>query len=255
MDAQFHTAERLFNDILDQVPSKQFAGDDGHPGNWHKKKQLSLATQRLLENNRVTSTLDTDATSLVPHNNLRVTWRHFGHSPLQRGSTRFEIHLHQVTTCSHLRKLLLSQDVLNSAISCTSDAHGHLTHHATVDTAGESCYKSTVKTSLGRYSFRQEAEFYHLKAGMKYFAILFQPDNPSSLVVVSDTWTVCGDKCNQVSAGYRRSEKSYGNPMKSLDILTPRDWFEAANSTDGTVVMGVLKKEDETGSPRKRQRT
>ncbi|KAF4985700.1 hypothetical protein FDECE_16375, partial [Fusarium decemcellulare] len=281
IDVLFCAVTWLYNDILDQILIEKFSSNDGQPSSWHRETQKNLAFQRLLEHSRVASSVDLETTLNSTSSDLAISWGHVGNSASsssQQGLTRFEIRLHNDSICSHIRKCPLVEDGRYrlslriraiAAVLSTSKSHNPSSPNYSLYSEG-GCKKRFVDASVQPHpALRHEAKSNNLKRGIKYFAIIMNRDEPLSLPVVLNPSTISNarqrDPTPSPPATGRqsvdsRSERTYetealGNSINSLDVLVRRDWFEAANTPSGAVVVGIRKDDKGAEDSRKRQRT
>ncbi|KAI8678820.1 hypothetical protein NCS55_00604500 [Fusarium keratoplasticum] len=113
-----------------------------------------------------------------------VTWEVLKSS---MGDPSFEVALHDASTCLSLKDKLLAKDVDESDSVCPSQVHSSQ-RRATQTTQTEACCRvvSVMGKSRAGESMKYAAKFCNVKKGTRYFAIVYRPDKPSSLVVASN---------------------------------------------------------------------
>ncbi|UPK89522.1 hypothetical protein LCI18_000457 [Fusarium solani-melongenae] len=165
-----HACKLLFKDILDQLGDGAFADPDAQASVGQKEQQLVLAEERLREYTHHHSTLTLKA--IDKDSSIVVTWEALKSS---MGDPSFEVALHDASTCLSLNNKLLAKD-------------------ATQTTQTAACRVVSVRgKSRAGESMKYVAKFCNVKKGTRYFAIVYRPDKPSSLVAASNMGGIPGD--------------------------------------------------------------
>ncbi|KAH7272871.1 hypothetical protein B0J15DRAFT_573707 [Fusarium solani] len=184
-----HACKLLFKGIVDQLGDGAFANPDAQASVGQKEQQLVLAEERLTEyahhhSTLTLKTIDKDST-------IVVTWEVLKSSI---GDPSFEVALHDASTCLSLKDKLLAKDIDESDSVCPSQVHSSQ-RRATQTAQTEACCRvvSVRGKSRAGESMKYAAKFCNVKKGTRYFAIVYRPDKPSSLVVASNMGGVLGD--------------------------------------------------------------
>ncbi|KAJ4325301.1 hypothetical protein N0V84_003522 [Fusarium piperis] len=158
--ASLHACKLLFKDIVDQLGDDASATHDTQASVGLKEQQLVLAEQRLTDYAHQHSTLALKTIDKDSESTIVVTWETLKSSI---GNPSFEVALHDASTCSSLRDKLLAKDTTVKG-------------------------KSRVDESM-----KYVAKFPNVRRGTRYFAIVYRPDKPSSLVGVSNMGDILCD--------------------------------------------------------------
>ncbi|KAF7554472.1 hypothetical protein G7Z17_g2893 [Cylindrodendrum hubeiense] len=240
-DLLFHTIKRLFADVLDGVPNARFRPDDHHSKNWHKQRDLICAEQRLLEYIQMKKKL-----SLTPisHTSSRVTLQ--WNSDFSWGdNASVTVQLHREAFCSRIRERITTGDFTAPIQPCI-DANRS-------GAKIERCHEVTCRMEAGSCNFDQ------LKAGAKYFAVMFKISDPGCIVLISKPCiapsTISAPQHPSAAKESTDLTKFLGRALTKLDVLQPREWYEVANGGSRPGVIGLVKEEpDGAEGSRKRQR-
>ncbi|KAL6356080.1 hypothetical protein LRP88_09668 [Fusarium phalaenopsidis] len=122
---------------------------------------------------------------------IAVTWEVLKSS---MGDPSFEVALHDASTCLSLKDKLLAKDVDESDSVCPSQVHSSQ-RSATQTAQAEACCRvvSVRGKSRAGESMKYAAKFCNVKKGTQYFAIVYRPDKPSSLIVASNMGGIPSD--------------------------------------------------------------
>ncbi|KAM5369264.1 hypothetical protein ACJZ2D_009085 [Fusarium nematophilum] len=193
-DVLFHVSRWLVGCVFSQIPADRFDGDDIQAKSRHKKQELNMASQRLFR-----YSWEARGCQPAPYPNGASSLGFSSWSTFEERE-HFEIQLHQASTCSRLRSCLLSQDVHNQDIKCLSTGNSTSSTSRGRDRTTKTCYRLTIR---GGSPLLLHKAFPDLASGVRYFAIISKPSKPSSMVVVTDTFT-----CEDVDRKGRRISTS-----------------------------------------------
>ncbi|KAK9769300.1 hypothetical protein SCAR479_14033 [Seiridium cardinale] len=226
-----HTAKHLFGDVLDQMPEELFPGSGNNTRKEPRDQEKVRIEQRMLEYRQLKNGLKVFVKIDYPTSKLVVQWNEQVEHELDSDVL---IQVHRVSTCAQRFKNILL--------------------------GGE------VKTCPNRCSLELAADFdtgwvkftgNDLKVGEEYFAVAVKgPDDcDDSFVAISE------NTCKMIGPGLKaepvpKNEKyTVGGKLESLDIMKPRDWYDATNDAGKKGVIGLIKPAQVTGSKRARTKS
>ncbi|KAF7562022.1 hypothetical protein G7046_g2127 [Stylonectria norvegica] len=336
LDVLFHGVKRLFGDMLQQISTDNFDGDDhDHPALWYKRRAQSSAEQRLLEYIRLKKLclLGNPECSAFSSSSLGLSYGRLDDANMPQDDSELQIQLHHVSSCWHLKRLLTTTS--QRSLPLMTAFHNTLTAKlcavmnsflpcVTSEVAPGVSQRRTPKCHQNPHSGGNR--FTCLQPGKEYFAVLYNVVDLESILVISNTCATSGpfddgpttsmpgftepviplvdlksetrdtpgslyrpfsiETTDSDYAGASRESSPFaapsandlpfngtqemsnlddtytlGRPVENLNILTPRCWYEALDSPAGSVVIGIVKDDQEmndlqdTGRPRKRQYT
>ncbi|KAI1646340.1 uncharacterized protein F4817DRAFT_366019 [Daldinia loculata] len=229
----FNTAKRLFADAVTQVPTHVF-----HEGNrsryWYRKQAISQGDQRILECTQIKQDLRYRVRRNEDSDTLVVKWNPgTGWLP----ETSIDIHFHLESTCSRLKDCLTARKI-HSGMACFNQSN-----HA--QGAIDTCIVMTA-------SFRSGSCELQVKKGEQYFMILSNRSDPSSFLIHSNkpsaieevnsllsTTTITSKTPQKSLASNGTKTFILKDPIGSLDIMAPRDWFTSTNTIGTEAVIGI----------------
>ncbi|KAK5994360.1 hypothetical protein PT974_04834 [Cladobotryum mycophilum] len=224
------TTQRLFAEVLDEIPSYLFRPSDKHSDIWHKRRVESLVEQRLLRYIQMQPRFSLEASTT---GSAVVCW--------DQKSSSCLIQIHREATCSGLRQKISAKDFFEPD-DCDIDRIKYFDQ-------AKKCFQFTadgvgVKT------------LYKLNAETEYFAVMLKTSDPDSIAIISNVYkTSCqlihpvpvddlSDSESEASVTY-----TLGAPLATLDMLAPRDWYEAINKNSEEAVVGVPWQQAQTIGP------
>ncbi|KAI1085731.1 hypothetical protein F5B20DRAFT_587679 [Whalleya microplaca] len=221
----FNTAKRLLADALYQVP-KIYWHVDPRRLDWYRKRAISLTDQMILEYTQIKQNLQFSVNQSEKLDTLVVRWNsHTGWTP----DTLVKIHVHRESTCSSFKNLLTTTQVRETSMLCCSSP-------------SSTCRSMITKFHSGACLFRGLPK-------EKYFAIMHKGSDAESFVILSDDPMVVETSPRKIDAIDHAKIFTLGDRVESLDMLTPRDWFQGSNPTGKEAVIGIKKEEPATKTP------
>ncbi|KAH6653887.1 hypothetical protein BKA67DRAFT_690990 [Truncatella angustata] len=203
-----YTAKHLFGDVVDQMAADVFPETESNGRKKSKEQERIQVEQRMYDCCRIQQGLTIDALSNFPRSKLVVDWN------LSVGwgvNEDILVQVHRMSTCEHgFKAPLLARDVMSQIC----------------------CPQVVAKVSQGSVSI----DSVDLMAGEKYFATVV-PTQDMAFVV-----TITKNICTMMAPGLRplpRNERyTPGSQLRHLDIMEPRDWYDAQGETGRKGVIG-----------------
>ncbi|KAI1417830.1 hypothetical protein F5Y13DRAFT_201362 [Hypoxylon sp. FL1857] len=231
--ALLSAAKRLLADAFSQVPMHLFRGDGQHSPHWNQKKAISESDRRILELIQIKRETHFRVKEYDESSMVEINWNP---STAWSRECQVTIQFHRESTCSHLKGLLLAEKVAHADVQrCTAPAlYGQPLMN--------SCFTKTVPFKSGKFNVQ-------VQKGLKYFVMMFNPWDPGSLVVLRErpsveTGNATASTLDEFDVDCETEtveQYTLGDRVKSLDIMTPRNWFYGSGSSGSKAVVGVEK--------------
>ncbi|CAH0029149.1 unnamed protein product [Clonostachys rhizophaga] len=283
-DVLFHAIQWLVRELIDQMPEGQFAGTEDHTVEWDKKRVTNCAVQRLFEYININNSVTLHQTPSEDASKLILEWNRFS-SWCQEAVVN--VQLHHKASCQEIHDRLLSKEFDPEKLPCKK-----LQEEPAEDVKPTACFSMNVQPGLGSYSFEnltRGSEYFGVivkQSEPDSIALISEmcklPRLPAEVIdltmdeVPAPTQSEITlhlpvnqsqsdeDQVSLASIDDVRSGSEYDDeeeeapsfcavrPIENLDILQPRDWYEARSHNVEGAVIGILKPKSTRG--RKRQR-
>ncbi|CAH0059083.1 unnamed protein product [Clonostachys solani] len=242
IDVLFHAVQWLVKELIEQMSEGQFVKTEDHTIEWDKRRVTNCAVQRLFEYMNVNNSVTLQQTPPGNTNKLILGWNRFS-SWCQEAVV--SVQLHHKASCQEIHARLLSKEFNPEKLPCKKLQEG-----PAEDIKPTACFSMIVQPGLGSYSFE------NLNRGSEYFAVIIKQNEPDSIALISQMCKVprlpaevidlTVDGTLALTPPFRAVK-----PIENLDILQPRDWYDARSHNVEGAVIGIPKPKSTNG--RKRQ--
>ncbi|VUC24627.1 unnamed protein product [Clonostachys rosea] len=286
-DVLFHAVQWLIREFIEQMPEGEFTETDDHGIEWEKRRVTNCAIQRLFEYINVNNSIALEQDLMGPSSKLTLEWNR---SSSWAQEAVVNAQLHHKASCHKLRDKLLSKDFDTEKMPCKKFQEG-----LEKDVKPTTCFSMMVEPGLGSCTFENlntdsdyfavllkqtEPDSIALMSGMCKAPRLPPavidltldeaptPTPPAKSVPAPEEQSdgeesaashvsVKDVSSDEESDDEEEQSPSYraGDLIERLDILQPRDWYEAHSYDVQGAVIGIPKPEPPKGSKRKREST
>ncbi|KAI0383054.1 hypothetical protein F5Y04DRAFT_279296 [Hypomontagnella monticulosa] len=218
-----NVAKRLLADAITQLSSRHFPHDQPRPRQWYRKQAITEGDQRILENAQIKQDFEYIVKRHKEFDLLKVKWNT---NTGLTSESQIAFQFHRESTCAHFKDILITRDIPSHMPCCI-----RTTNSRPIQT----CWEGTFPFGHGTCEVR-------VKRGEKYFAMLSNKSDRDSFVILSGKPHIT-EAVDRPTLVLNDGVDTYklGAEIESLDIMTPRDWFDGTNSIGTKAVVGIPK--------------